>query len=106
MNRRQLHPKSISRWSLVVGLLCVLLVVLAGTLNVAHGHDRDSVDHADCGLCAAAHVSVQIAATTALVSAPLVKTRVEAFVPEARPRNLARFALFTRPPPSLAHLIA
>lgn len=90
-------------WRLILGLLCVALVVLAGTLSVSHGHE-DGIAHADCGLCATAHVTVQQAATLTLGPVAPVFTRVEVSLPAARPRKLARFALYTRPPPANAPL--
>jgi hypothetical protein len=92
-------------WRLLVALFCVALVVLAGTLSVAHWHEDGSISHADCGLCATAHVTVQLAAALPAGPAIQVAARVEAALPEARPRNLSHFDLFTRPPPAKAHLI-
>ena len=86
-------------WRLILGLLCVALVVLAGTLAVAHGHEDATVSHADCGLCAPAHVTIQLAVAVALIPVAQVFTRVEASIPPDRSRTLSRFALFTRPPP-------
>jgi hypothetical protein len=93
-----------NRWRLLLALLCVALVVFTGTLSVAHWHENDSIAHADCGLCATAHVTVQLA--TDIPAGPVIEvsTRVEASLPAIRPRTLSRFALFTRPPPVNAHL--
>jgi hypothetical protein len=92
-----------SRWRLIVGLRCVALIVLGGTLSVAHGHD-DGITHADCGLCATAHVTVQVASTLTLGPVTQVFTRVDTSLPEIRPRTLFRSELFTRPPPAGAYL--
>jgi len=102
MYREQTTTRA-SRWRLILGLLCVALVVLAGTLSVSHGHD-DGIPHADCGLCATAHVTVQVASTLTLGPVAQVFTRVNASLPEIRPRTLFRSELFTRPPPAGAHL--
>jgi hypothetical protein len=93
----------ISRWSLLVGLLCVALVAFAGTISVVHGHE-DGITHADCGLCATAHAPVQLAAAPAMAPVAQVLSRVQARVPAAPPRKIARFALFIRPPPATRHL--
>ena len=91
-----------SRWTLILSLLCIALVLLAGTLSVAHGHEQGDVSHADCGLCATAHVAVQLASTPALLMVAQVFTRVDTFEPVCRTKTLSRFALFTRPPPDQA----
>jgi hypothetical protein len=86
-------------WRIFFALLCVLLVVVAGTVQVAHTH-ADAATHADCSLCVAAHVSVHLVQTP--VPAPSVAvfatldTEPHSFLPAA----LSTFALFTRPPPA------
>ncbi len=100
----QLRNLGVARWRLLVSLLCVALLVLAGTLAVAHGHEPGNISHNDCGLCATAHVTVQVVAALLMGPSQPVVTRFETFVPEARPRTLSRFALFTRPPPANPHL--
>jgi hypothetical protein len=104
MVRVQRKNLGATRWRLICGLLCVALLVFAGTLSVAHGHNDGAIDHADCGLCATAHVTVQLVAALPDAPSTLVFTKVEAILPAARPRTLSRFALFTRPPPADAHL--
>jgi hypothetical protein len=49
-------------------------------------------------------VTVQVVAALLMGPSQPVVTRFETFVPEARPRTLSRFALFTRPPPANPHL--
>jgi hypothetical protein len=104
MARVQRRIFAATRFRLILGLLCVALLVFAGTLSVAHGHNDRAIDHPDCSLCATAHVTVQLVATLPAAPATLVFTRVEATLPPARPRTLSRFALFTRPPPASTHL--
>ena len=106
MYRRQQMDARAKQWRLILGLLCIVLVISGVTVSLAHGHEQESVSHADCGLCAAAHVAVQLSAAPALVPVAQVFTRVEIYIPAARPRNLSRFALFTRPPPATAHLLS
>jgi hypothetical protein len=80
-------------------ILCMLLVVVAGTAQVAHTH-ADGMAHADCSLCVAAHVTVQRAKTPAPVPSVAVVTVLEAEPPSVLPIALLTFALFTRPPPA------
>jgi hypothetical protein len=81
-------------------LVCVLLVVVLGAVQVAHSHaDRADV-HANCTLCVTAHVSVHPVRTPAPVPAVAVAALLEVAAPPARVRSTLRpFALFTRPPP-------
>jgi hypothetical protein len=104
MVRVQRKDAGAARWRLFFGLLCVALLIFAGTLSVAHGHNDGTIDHADCTLCVAAHATVQLVAALPVAPATVVFTRVENALPAARPRTLSRFALFTRPPPARAHL--
>lgn len=93
-----------SPWRLLLGILCVGLVLLGGTLSVTHSHP-DGAPHSDCGLCATAHLTVQVATPFTQIAVALVFIRVEAVTVSTRPRTiLSNFALFTRPPPAIAHL--
>ena len=88
-------------WRVLLTLLCVLLVAVAGAVQVAHTH-IDRVDtHADCSLCAAAHVTLQIVQTPAPALTVTVVAVPESLPPSAVPSVLSTFALFTRPPPAL-----
>jgi hypothetical protein len=104
MVRVQRKDAGAARWRLLLGLLCVALLIFAGTLSVAHGHNDGTIDHADCTLCVAAHATVHLVAALPVAPATVVFTRVETTLPPARPRTLSRFALFTRPPPAQTHL--
>jgi hypothetical protein len=86
-------------WRVLLALLCVVLVFVAGTAQVAHTH-ADGVDtHADCSLCAAAHVTVTLAQTPAPAPTVSVVAVLEALPAPVVPSVLSTFALFTRPPP-------
>jgi hypothetical protein len=104
MVRVQRENAGAARWRLLCGLLCVALLLFAGTLSVVHGHNDGTMDHADCSLCATAHVTVQLVAAVPDAPVTMVFAKVEASLPAARPRTLSRFALFTRPPPAETHL--
>jgi hypothetical protein len=89
------HP-----WRVLLALICVLLVVAAGTVQVAHTHADGAVTHADCSLCVAAHSTVHQAQTPVPAPTVAVIAVLEAIPPTVRPVALSTFALFTRPPPA------
>ena len=91
-----------SPWRVLLSVLCVALVLLAGTVSVTHTHAQGDISHADCGLCAAAHAVVQVAAAPAPVAIAQVVERVEPSLPSLRPRATFQFERFTRPPPANA----
>jgi hypothetical protein len=88
-------------WRVLLALLCVLLVAVAGTVQVAHSHPAGDVAHADCSLCATAHAAVQVAETPAPAPAIAVVAPIEAAAEPAASSALCTFALFTRPPPAV-----
>ena len=88
------HP-----WRTLLALVCLVLVVLAGTVQVAHTHADGSVTHADCSLCAAAHIAVQAAQSPVPAPAVAVFTALEELPLSVLPAAISTFALFTRPPP-------
>jgi hypothetical protein len=88
------HP-----WRVLLALLCLFLVVIAGTVQVAHTHADGAITHADCSLCAAAHVTVQVTQSPVPAPSTAVVTLLEAVPPVILPAALSTFALFTRPPP-------
>jgi hypothetical protein len=79
-------------------LLCLALLVLLVTVQVAHNHLNESdADH--CTLCIALHSAAPIAVMAAVV----VMVRAGATVQLAEARPLIRHwnpKLFTRPPPA------
>jgi hypothetical protein len=89
-----------SSWRLIFALLCVFLVVATGTIQVVHAHPVGDISHADCSLCATAHVTVQVVEPPVTLFVTAVVMDVEAFVPLMRIRTFFTFALFTRPPPA------
>jgi hypothetical protein len=92
------------RWKLLVGLLCIALVVLSGTISATHTHGRDHSLHEDCGLCVAAHATAQQAIIAPLLTLTRVFIRIEPVRPIRRPSLVLAFDLFTRPPPVAASL--
>jgi hypothetical protein len=85
----------------VLAVVCVLLVMVSGTVQVAHSHVGGDDSHANCSLCATAHVTVHLTETQAPVVAARVVVRVEALPLTAAPSRFLSFSYFTRPPPSL-----
>jgi hypothetical protein len=84
--------------------LCLALVVFGSTIQVAHSHSNGDISHADCSLCATAHVVAQAVAAPAAVVTVLVVASVSISVPLRRPARPAVFALFIRPPPVVSTL--
>ena len=90
------------RRGFVLALLCILLVIIAGTIQVAHSHPHSLDNHADCSLCATAHVAVHLVHIPAPVPTITAITIVEELPHSYTPTALSIFALFTRPPPASA----
>jgi hypothetical protein len=91
-------------WRLLLGLLCLGLVVLGSTIQVAHSHPSGDISHADCSLCLTAHVVAQVVSNPAPIPETRVVAAVEESLPEVRPATLSVFALFTRPPPVVSNI--
>lgn len=89
------------RWRVFLALACVLLVVVAGTVQVAHTHADGAANHADCSLCVAAHVTVQLVQTLVPAPSVAVVAKLETEPRSVLPAVLSTFALFTRPPPAV-----
>ncbi len=99
---REYPSQSMNRsWRFFLALFCVLLVVVAGTVQVVHTHADGAATHADCSLCAAAHVTVQLVQTPAPAPSVTVVAILEALPGPVTPSALSTFALFTRPPPAV-----
>jgi len=94
------NSKVQSSWRLLLGLLCIVLVVVCGSIQAVHVHPDGDILHADCPLCATAHVAVQVVQPPVAEFVAPVLSVVEAFVPIVRTRTFCIFALFTRPPPA------
>ncbi len=86
-------------WRILLALLCVLLVVVLGSVQVAHTHADGNETHADCALCAAAHISVHPVHAPAPAPTTSIVATLESLPPSILPSALSTFALFTRPPP-------
>jgi hypothetical protein len=92
--RRDEHP-----WRLLLAILCVLLVVISGVVQAAHIHSDGADSHANCSLCATAHITVHMQHTTAPAQAAAVAVVLQTLPPTVLSSGLSTFALFNRPPP-------
>jgi hypothetical protein len=93
--------RSVDRpWRLLLAILCVLLVVVSGTLQIAHTHADGADTHANCSLCAAAHITVHLAQAPVPVPVATVISVLHAVPRTVASTALCTFALFTRPPPA------
>src|ERR1017187_3674215 len=99
MGHRDHRFRAERSWRLLLAIVCVLLVVIAGTVQVAHIHADRADIHADCSLCAAAHVTVHPTHSPAPAPTAAVAAVLEVRPPSVVPSGLSTFALFTRPPP-------
>jgi hypothetical protein len=88
-----------SAWRVLLAALSIVLILFVGIVAVAHTHASADVSHADCGLCATAHVSIQITGSPVVLHSELTFFSVPPAPLAERPRTLCRFALFSRPPP-------
>jgi hypothetical protein len=86
-------------WRVLLTLVCVVLAVVSGTVQVAHTHSDGAANHGDCSLCAVSHVTVHLAQTPAPAPSVSIVATIEAIAPAITPSVLSTFALFTRPPP-------
>lgn len=89
-------------WRILLAVLCVLLVVVVGTAQVAHVHADGADTHANCSLCVAAHVTVHIAKTPVPAPPATVVAKVETLLQAVLPSVRTPFSLYTRPPPTAA----
>jgi hypothetical protein len=99
MARHTSNTANQSPWKLLLALLCIALVIACGTIQAIHVHPDGDLSHADCPLCATAHVTVQVVQPPVTLHVAPVVSLVEAFFPAIPSRTLSNFALFTRPPP-------
>lgn len=90
-----------SRFQAAVAVICTLLVILAGALQVTHAH-LGRAAHTDCSLCVAAHVTLHLAESPAPMPAAALTGSVELAALRSGGRLLSVFALYTRPPPTSA----
>jgi hypothetical protein len=103
MGRTRSTPLMRKPWRLLLGLLCVALVLMMGTMAAIHTHTGHA-DQANCSLCVAAHMAVDVAAAPPQISVSPVDAKVETPVTVVRAQTRCRSALFTRPPPVMAAL--
>jgi hypothetical protein len=98
------NSRTARRWSVLLGVLCIALIVLGGTLQVAHTHRGGDLSHTDCSLCATAHVVAQAVSAPVALPASRVIASVRGFTLRPLRASHSTFALFTRPPPVASNL--
>jgi len=100
----KLNPRALSPWKSFLGVLCMALVLISGTLSVTHSHAHAVDEHGTCGLCVSAHMAADLTAPAPQIVLVQVFTELEPAAPVARPQSAPHFALFSRPPPASASL--
>jgi hypothetical protein len=84
---------------LYLALLCALLVIFAGLIQVTHSHGADTLSHPDCALCVSAHSTASPSALVILPAALTHIARIESAAPAEAPRFLFTYSHRIRPPP-------
>jgi hypothetical protein len=84
---------------MALGVLCCLLVAVAGVVQVAHTHLPGHAAQADCAFCYTAHLGVRFSVTYSLPALVLFVSPLVAAPKTARRKRYSMFSLFTRPPP-------
>jgi hypothetical protein len=99
VSHHRVKPKQQTTRRIVLALLCVLLVIVCGTIQAVHVHPAGEISHADCALCATAHLAVQVVQPAVTLFVTPIVVVVETAAPRVRSTTFSTFALFTRPPP-------
>ena|SRR5664279_4292754 len=87
---------------ILFAVLCVLLVILSGTIQVVHAHESGNITHSDCSLCTTAHLVSLAVAPAAIFIAVKHDAQIVPSLKPVCPRTLSVFEFFTRPPPVAA----
>jgi hypothetical protein len=82
-----------------VGMLCIALVCVMGTVQAAHSHPENSTtSHHTCSICATAHVGLN---TETIPSAPvLITAALTSSISEVSRIFRPATTQFIRPPPA------
>ena len=97
--RLKSKPRLQNRRALLFGVLCIALVFISGTIQVAHSHSFENLAHPDCAVCVVAHAGISPAALVTL-PAPQYYIRAIEIEPSAGvPRSFFTLTLHIRPPP-------
>jgi hypothetical protein len=103
MTRNHNRTRALSPWRVLLGVLCLGLIVLAGTLSVTHSHAQDGPVHADCGLCVAAHATSHTASVAPILQSGQAFIGLIAAAPLFREQAAIEASLYSRPPPSASY---
>ena len=99
MLRLKFKPRSQGPRALLFGILCIALVLVGATIQVAHTHEFENLAHPECSLCVTAHVSIAPAAVIALPAPRDYAARIEVELAADHPRSFFTLPLYIRPPP-------
>ncbi len=91
--------RSGQRRGILLGLLCILLVLMAGTIQVCHTHGANDASHPVCALCIAAH-EVSLAAFPMVRPVVTTQARIVETAPWRNPGRFLVLDLYIRPPPA------
>jgi hypothetical protein len=94
-----LKPRLQNRRALLFALLCIALVFIGGTIQVAHTHSFENLAHPDCAVCVVSHAGIS---PTALVTLPAPQhyiTAIEIEPSAGAPRSFFTLTFHIRPPP-------
>lgn len=87
-------------WRILLGICCIALIILGGTIHVAHFHAPGSAPDPGCALCATAHVAISPAAPIVVPVRVQLVAAILADLQPAHPRHFVVLSLTIRPPPS------
>ena len=99
MLRLKYKPRPQGPRALLFGILCIALVLVGATIQVAHTHEFENLAHPECSLCVTAHVAITPAALIVLPAPRDYAARIEVELAADRPRSFFTLPLFIRPPP-------
>jgi hypothetical protein len=97
--RSKLKPRLENRRALLFGILCIALVFIGGTIQVAHTHSLENLAHPDCALCVVSHAGISPPALIALPAPQHHITAIEIQPSAGEPRSFFTLTLHIRPPP-------
>jgi hypothetical protein len=97
--RLKLKPRLQNRRALLFGLLCIALVFIGGTIQVAHTHSFENLAHPDCAVCVVAHAGISPTVLVTLPAPQHYTTAIEIEPSTSGPRSFFTLTHHIRPPP-------
>ena len=99
MLRLKLKSRLQNRRALFFGILCIALVFIGGTIQVAHTHSLENLAHPDCAVCVVAHAGISPAALVTLPAPQQHAIAIKIEPSAGGPRSFFTLTLHIRPPP-------